>query len=193
MIDIGISSLPDAYETARELDTIADKLSELVTTAFEGACPQTKVSNKRRPVTPLIMELIRKKRKLRREKGVAFLNGNEDGVRRIQKQMNLVGNEIKKQQKKEQKRRHDVKCQNLAKEKNPKKFFQSVKSLTCTDEGENVRTRTIKDELGNIASTAQERIELFANRLERVHQTPEEEEVQKNEDFCHRFLVKLKV
>ena len=36
-----------------------------------------------------------------------------------------------------------------------------------------MRTKTIKDELGNIASTAQERIELFANRLERVHQTPE--------------------
>ena len=61
----------------------------------------------------------------------------------------------------------------LAAEKNPKKFFQSVKTLTCTEEGVSVRTRTIKDELGNIASTAQERIELFANRLERVHQTPE--------------------
>ena len=36
-----------------------------------------------------------------------------------------------------------------------------------------VRTKKISDELGNIASTAQERIDLFANRLERVHQTPE--------------------
>ena len=40
-------------------------------------------------------------------------------------------------------------------------------------EGTVVRTKTIKDELGNIASTAQERINLFADRLERVHQTPE--------------------
>ena len=36
-----------------------------------------------------------------------------------------------------------------------------------------VHTKKISDELGNIASTAEERIELFANRLERVHQTPE--------------------
>jgi hypothetical protein len=35
------------------------------------------------------------------------------------------------------------------------------------------RTKKIKDELGNIASTVQERVDLFANRLEHVHQTPD--------------------
>jgi hypothetical protein len=35
------------------------------------------------------------------------------------------------------------------------------------------RTKKIRDELGIIASTVQERIDLFANRLERVHQTPD--------------------
>ena len=87
--------------------------------------------------------------------------------------MNTVGAKIKKEQKKEEKRRHEAACQKLSTEKNPRKFFQSVKNLTCTEEGKTMRTKTIKDELGNIASTAQERIELFADRLERVHQTPE--------------------
>ena len=87
--------------------------------------------------------------------------------------MNKFGNEIKKEQKKEEKQRHEAACQKLSNEKNPRKFFQSVKTMTCTEEGQTVRTKTIKDELGNIASTAQERIELFADRLERVHQTPE--------------------
>ena len=96
-----------------------------------------------------------------------------DTAQSIQKEMNLVGNNIKKEQRKEQKLRHEKACQRLSSENNPRKFFQSVKTLTCTDEGTVVRTKTIKDELGNIASTAQERINLFADRLERVHQTPE--------------------
>ena len=45
--------------------------------------------------------------------------------------------------------------------------------MTGTEEAAIARTRKIKDELGNIASTAKERVELFANRLGRVHQTPE--------------------
>ena len=62
----------------------------------------------------------------------------------------------------------------MSQEKNPSRFFQSVKSLTCTDDdGIPIRTKTVRDELGNIASSAKEKIELFASRLERVHQTPD--------------------
>merc|ERR1711942_233018 len=88
LIDIGISSIPEAFETARELDRVAEKLPQIVTNAFEGACPLTKVTHKRRPVTPFIMELIRSKRKLRRKKGKAFTNGNPQEVQSIQRQMN---------------------------------------------------------------------------------------------------------
>ena len=99
--------------------------------------------------------------------------GDLDQTHKIQREMNLVGNQIKKWQKMEQRRRHEAACQRLSSENNPRKFFQSVKTLTCTEERVTARTKVIKDELGNIASTAQERIELFANRLERVHQTPD--------------------
>ena len=80
LIDVGISSIPDTFETARELDSVADKLPQIVTNAFEGACPRTKVTQKRRPVTPFIMQLIREKRKLRREKGKAYKNGDSQKV-----------------------------------------------------------------------------------------------------------------
>ena len=45
----------------------------------------------------------------------------------------------------------------------------------CQGTGEAIiaSARKIKDELGNIACTARERVELPADRLGRVHQTPE--------------------
>ena len=92
-------------------------------------------------------------------------------MQEIQREMNLIGNKIKKEQRQEEKRRHEVQCQRLSNESNPRKFFQSVKSLTCTDKGSSVKTKRITDELGNVASTTKERIEFVANRLEQVQQT----------------------
>ena len=173
LIHSRVSTLPDRLETAGELESIADILPGVVREAFEASCPLKRVTDRSKPVSPQIMELIKKKRKLRRQKNTANIMGDLDQVQKIQREMNLVGNKIKKWQKMEQRRRHEAACQRLSSENNPRKFFQSVKTLTCTVEGVSARTKTIKDELSNIASTAEERIELFANRLERVHQTPE--------------------
>ena len=63
------------------------------------------------------------------------MNGDWATVQSIQKEMNLVGNTIKKEQKNEQKLKHERACQKLSSENNPRKFFQSVKTLTCTEEG----------------------------------------------------------
>ena len=89
-------------------------LSEIVRSAFEEACPTSRVIKKRKPVTPLIMELIRKKRKLRREKSSAMANGDLLEVQRIQKDLNLVGNRIKKEQKMEERLRHESACHRLS-------------------------------------------------------------------------------
>ena len=85
------------------------------------------------------MELIKQKRKLRREKSRASANSNPQEVQSIQRQMNVVGGQIKKEQKKEERLRHETACRKLVTEKDPKKFFQSVRTLTCTDEGETMR------------------------------------------------------
>ena len=92
----------------------------------------------------------------------------------IQKEMNKISGQIKKAQKIEEKERLDKACAELVKENNPQKFFQSVNKLTGNKKNAGVSfTRKIKDELGNIGSTAQERVDLFASRLARVHTTPD--------------------
>ena len=83
----------------------------------------------------MIPELIKKKRRLRRQKSSALAAGDLVLVQNMQREMNVIGREIKKEQKKEERRRHEVECQKLSREKNPRKFFQSVRSLTCSDDG----------------------------------------------------------
>ena len=130
LINDRVSTLTHTFETARELDSIAELLPVIVREAFEASCPQREVINRRRPVSPMILELIKEKRKLRRQKSRAHVMGDSDQVQSIQRKMNLVGNRIKKEQKMEQRRRHEVACQKLSSENNPRKFFQSVKTLT---------------------------------------------------------------
>ena len=173
ILDSNIGLLPENYETAEELDTVADLLPEVIREAYESSCPLRELQKKRKPVTPHILALIKEKRRLRRGKCDACNANDPVLVQSIQKEMNRVGNLIKKEQRLEQKRRLEISCQRLSREKDPRKFFQSVKKLTGTGEANTARTRRIKDELGNIACTARERVELFANRLGRVHQTPE--------------------
>ena len=174
MVANGVHELPDNPQTKEELDVIAEKLTATVRNAFEEACPlKQKLANKR-SVTPDIMKMIKDKRKLRRMKSSASARGDWSGTQNIQKEINKIGNQIKKAQKVEEKRQHETACSNLAKENNPRKFFQSIRKITGgTNKGDGAFTRKIKDELGNIASTAQERVDLFANRLKHVHQTPD--------------------
>ena len=100
------------------------------------------------------MDLLKKKRQLRRQKNRA--HGDIELMQKIQREMNLIGNKIKKEQKREQKGRLEVACQRLSNENDPRKFFQSIKVLTGTSSEQVAPARKIKDELGNIASNAQE-------------------------------------
>ena len=74
---------------ARDLDKIADVLPTVVT-------------KKRKPITPFILDLIKKKRQLWRQKNLAH---NDIGrMQKIQREMNLIGNQIKKEQERERKK-----------------------------------------------------------------------------------------
>ena len=173
LINHGVNLLPRTYDTAVELDKVAELLPLVIREAFEESCPLRRITKGRKPVTPGIIAMIKEKRRLRRLKGEAARLGDSESVQALQREMNLVGNQIKKEQRQESRRRHEAACQRLSTENDPRKFFRSVKSLTCTDEGSSARSKVVRDELGNIASTARERVNLFANRLERVHQPPE--------------------
>ena len=77
------------------------------------------------------MEVIRKKIKLRREKSMASANGDPQEVQRLQRQMNYVGGQIKKEQKIEEKLRHENACRKLATEKNPSVLaFRQLSAIT---------------------------------------------------------------
>ena len=123
IIESKMEHLPGTFETVSELDEMADKLPIIVKGAYEESCPLRKVERGRRPISPLILGLIKKRRKLRRQKNDASAMGDPILVQSIQREMNIVGREIKKEQKKEEKRRHEIECQKLSHEKNPKKFF----------------------------------------------------------------------
>ena len=60
LIDDRVTLLPGTFETARELDKVADLLPKVVLEAFESSCPLKQVVHKRKPITPFIMGLIKK-------------------------------------------------------------------------------------------------------------------------------------
>ena len=174
IIDAKIKTLPETYSTARDLDSTATMLPVIVKEAFESSCPLKRASTNRRPVTKEIMAQIKEKRKIWRQKSAAIKRGDMLEAQKLQRDMNVIGAQIKKDQKLEEKQRHNRMCRDLAAEDDPRKYFRSITTLTGHGEKPKpTRTKKIKDELGNIASSSQERVDLFSNRLERVHQTPE--------------------
>ena len=88
IIESRVNHLPENYESARDLDLIADTLPVIVREAFEEACPLKKVEKGRRPISPLIMGLIKKKKKLRRLKNSTTLTGNLLQAQSFQREMN---------------------------------------------------------------------------------------------------------
>ena len=174
IINEKIMSLPRLFQTASDLDDMAAQLPVIVKEAYEQSCPLRRVHFNKRPMNGGILELIKTKRDIRRKKGAALKRGDLLETQRLQREMNLVGAQIKKEQTLEEKKRHNDMCARLNDEKNPKKYFQSIRKLTGHGEKpKSSRTKKIKFESGHIASSAQERVNFFADRLERVHQTPE--------------------
>ena len=67
-------------------------------------------------------------------------------------------------------------CQNLNHEANPKKFFATFGIIANPLLGEKqsgTQPRPLEDELGNKGTISQEKADLFANRLQRIHQEPD--------------------
>ena len=75
-------------------------------------------------------------------------------------------------------------CDKLNKQENNQQFFKTYRILSYPYNRENdkgvMRCKTLNDELNNVASTAQEKANLFANRLQRVHSTPEAPNFKEN-------------
>ena len=167
----------EVCDTPRKVDHAVELISNHIKEAFNIACP---LKDKRKQAkcrfTPEIEEKVKEKRRLRREKNVAFANNNQEEIRRITSRMNFLGNEIKKLQKQESKKELERHCNMLNEEKKPRKFFQTFKKISnplINTEPTPPTTRKIGDEWGNTASTYQEKASLFASRLSKIHQEPD--------------------
>ena len=169
-----LDQLPQNPQTAVEIDEVATRLTAILNEAFEEACPLKKRRENQAPWNPEIEALVKHKRKLRREKSRANKRGDIGVAADKQRESNRTGVEIHRLQEIEKKREHEGFCRDLNTEKNPRRFFDSVgRVFGERSKTDRIMTRKIKDELGNMATTAQERVDLFASRLEHVHQTPD--------------------
>lgn len=165
-----------APKTPTEADLVAENLTREITKAFQDSCPlQYKRQPYRTAFTPEIKAMVKEKRKLRRLKNAAMERNDITHVRHIMTKINRLGNDIKGLQKLERKHQLEKHCEQLSREVNPKKFFQTFKKVAnpiINSEPTPSSFQIISDEFGNEAKTDQEKSDLFANRLEKVHQEP---------------------
>ena len=68
LVNNQVEILPVSFDTARELENVAELLSIALKSAFEASCPLRKKHEHRMRSSPLILALIKEKRKLRRLK-----------------------------------------------------------------------------------------------------------------------------
>ena len=167
----------EASDNASMLDSNAELMTDQIISAFKESCPEKLVGKRAKcEFTPEIRACVKEKRKLRRQKNTALLNDDQVLARQIMSNINRLGNTIKKLQKQEKQAELLKHCNRLNTEKNPKKFFETFSIVANPIMKEQPTTSTMKpvlDELGNVAFSSQEKANLFANRLQRIHQEPD--------------------
>ena len=156
--------------SALDVETAVVALSESIKQAFHNSCPE-KVNkfHKKTPFTQEMLQIVKEKRRLRREKANLRAIGDLDSASLVQSQINRKNNELKRLQKIRHKQILMRRCHELNTEKDSKRFFELfnvIKGRTTTS----ASSSHIKDGT-DIATTDQEKADLFARRLERLHQT----------------------
>ena len=168
--------IPEA-QTALELECNAILITDRIKETFDECCPETVIKKKAKcAFTPEIEQMVKEKRKLRRQKNAALQNLDYDQARLVMSQINRLGNDIKRVQKLEKQRELERHCHKLNKEINPKKFFQTFDIIAnpILKTGPAIpSTKTIEDESGIKAASSDAKATLFAERLQRIHQEPD--------------------
>ena len=159
-----------------DIDLAVETISSKILNSFHNACPlRERRTKKKFKFTAEIREKVKEKRQLRREKSSAASHGDWVTVRYKMMQMNRIGNDIKKIQRQQRKNELEQHCENLSKEKNSRNFFQTFKKLSDpiinTAPGPS-NSQTITNEYGENATTLQEKANIFAKRLQEVHEEP---------------------
>ena len=158
-------------KTGNDIDAFLVELTNVIKSAFERACPEKKRRcAKGMTFSDEMIQIVREKRALRRQKSRAIRNGDSDFIRQIQREFNRKNHELKKLQR--QKMKEDLKreCATLNKEKDPRKFFLIYDKVTGRKKTSECSSKVITDENGVMAETDQEKAEMFVTHLEKTHQ-----------------------
>jgi hypothetical protein len=126
LVSYGALTVP---KSAEDVDKSVQVITDQITDAFNSCCPlQKKRPPARKAFTQEIRSKIKEKRKLRREKGKAKERNDFPLLQQIQSQSNRLGNEIKKLQKMEKRRKLGNTANCLIKKKTQNCFFKPSKS-----------------------------------------------------------------
>ena len=157
-------------KTADELDSAVALITAKILEAFDQACPlQQKRHKTKTTFTKEMISLVKEKRRQRRLKAESRRRDDEQMVRAFQQEINRKNHELKKLQKIQRRRRIRNMCEELNAEKDSARFFRLFDEIRDKEPHSKVYC-DIKD--GNdTASSDKEKADLFAKRLERLHQT----------------------
>ena len=159
-----------APKTAEDLDVAISCISDKIMEAFNKACPlQQKRHKTTNTFTAEMIELVKQKRRLRRQKAKSRRRDDFLMVQFFQQEINRKNHELKKLQVIQRKQEIRSMCINLNAEKNNARFFNLFDKIRGKEPHEKVYC-DISD-ANKTASTDKEKANLFATRLERLHQT----------------------
>ena len=156
--------------TAEELDEAVDLVTKKIIESFERACPLRKKRYQTTvPFTKEMIALVKEKRRLRRLKAEARRSLDLASVALLQKLINMINKELKKKQAIQKRERVRNLCDELNKEKNSSRFFGLFDEIRGQKTKTNAHCNVADN--GFIATTDKEKATLFAQRLECLHQT----------------------
>ena len=156
--------------SAEDIDSVIGSLTTAITKAIDSACPFVSARfSKSSNFTPEMLQIVKEKRALRRQKCCAAKNGDRLEVIRLQQIINKKTKELKKLQL--HRRREDLtrKCQELNSCKDSAKFFRLFDALTQS-RGTKPQSSTLKRDDGSKVMCDKDKSELFATHLEKCHQ-----------------------
>lgn len=167
-------------ESENELETAAELFSNTVLSAFEGSC-LTSNPRKRRSYRfeGELKAKVQEKRKLMRQKSEANKRGNLIDVMEINNKINRLRRQIKIKTQEEQKYIFRQHCDRLNKADDPRKFFQAFKLISdplLKNDLTSPKCQPIEADNGVLAKTPKEKADMFAERLKKIHRTPEYED-----------------
>ena len=158
--------------TANELDQAVKELTEIIMDSYEATCPlkQNRFPNSP-PFSPDMIQMVKQKRKLRREKAQAKANGDTLRVGQLQREINKKNNDLKHAQKINKRQNIMRQCHELNREKDSGNFFKLFETIKGKKKS-HVNSGQINDG-PDMATTDKQKANLFAKRLQRLHKTSE--------------------